>query len=147
MFKHILIATDGSRVAAKAIKAGVAVARELGARVTGYCAQEPVPTHIYGEGYVADKTMVAEFERRAREHAQRCVEEVASAAKAKRVPFGPLITKSSVPYRGIIEAAKQCNCDAIFMASHGHRGLAGLLLGSVTQQVLTHSKIPVLVFR
>ena len=147
MFKHILIPTDGSRVAATAIEAGVAMAKEMGARVTGYCAQEPVPTHIYGEGYIADKALSAEFERRAREHAQRCVDEVATAAKAQGVPFEPLVTMASLPYRGIIEAAQERKCDVIFIASHGYRGLASLLLGSVTHEVLTHSKIPVLVFR
>jgi nucleotide-binding universal stress UspA family protein len=147
MFKHILIPTDGSRVAATAIEAGVAMAKEMGARVTGYCAQEPVPTHIYGEGYIADKALSAEFERRARERAQRCVDEVATAAKAQGVPFEPLVTMASLPYRGIIEAAQERKCDVIFIASHGYRGLAGLLLGSVTHEVLTHSKIPVLVFR
>lgn len=147
MFKHILIPTDGSRLAAKAIKAGVEMAKEMGARVTGYCAQEPVPVHLYGEGYVADKQMTAEFERRAREYAEDCVAQVAAAAKARGVPFEPLVTKASLPYRGIIEAAQERKCDVIFMASHGYRGLAGLLLGSVTQEVLTHSEIPVLVFR
>jgi nucleotide-binding universal stress UspA family protein len=147
MFKHILIPTDGSQLATKAIKAGVEMAKEMGARVTGYCAQEPVPVHLYGEGYVADKQMTAEFERRAREHAEDCVEQVAAAAKAAGVPFEPLVTKASLPYRGIIEAAQERKCDVIFMASHGYRGLAGLLLGSVTQEVLTHSEIPVLVFR
>lgn len=147
MFKHILIPTDGSRVAAKAIKAGVAMAKEMGARVTGYCAQEPVPVHVYGEGYVADKQLAVELDRRSREHAQRCVDEVAAVAKARGVRFEPLVTKSAVPSRGIIEAAEQRRCDVIFMASHGYRGLTGLLLGSVTQEVLAHTKIPVLVFR
>ena len=147
MFKHILIPTDGSQLATKAIKAGIEMAKEMGARVTGYCAQEPVPVHLYGEGYVADKQMTAEFERRTREYAEDCVEQVAAAAKARGVPFEPLVTKANLPYRGIIEAAEERKCDVIFIASHGYRGLAGLLLGSVTQEVLTHSKIPVLVFR
>jgi len=147
MFKHILIPTDGSRLAATAIEAGVAMAKEMGARVTGYCAQEPVPAHVYGEGYVADKQLAVELDRRSREHAQRCVDEVAAVAKARGVRFEPLVTKSAVPSRGIIEAAEQRRCDVIFMASHGYRGLTGLLLGSVTQEVLAHSKIPVLVFR
>ena len=147
MFKHILIPTDGSQLATKAIKAGIEMAKEMGARVTGYCAQEPVPVHVYGEGYVADKQLAVELDRRSREHAQRCVDEVADVAKARGVRFEPLVTKSAVPSRGIIEAAEQRRCDVIFMASHGYRGLAGLLLGSVTQEVLTHSKIPVLVFR
>ena len=147
MFKHILIPNDGSEVAAKAIRAGVALAKDMGAKVTGYHAQEPLPTHIYGEGYVADRRLIAEFERRSGEFAERCVGAIAAAAKAAGVPFETLIAKSSEPYKGIIDAAKKQKCDAIFIASHGHRGLTRLLLGSVTQEVLTHSKIPVLVFR
>jgi nucleotide-binding universal stress UspA family protein len=147
MFKHILIPTDGSDTALKAVRAGVALAAEIGARVTGYCAQEPVPTHIYGDGYIADKKMVAEFERRAAEFSRKAVGEVEKAAKAAGVPCTVLISKSAVPYRAIVETAQKKDCDAIFMASHGHRGLAKLFLGSVTQEVLTHSKIPVLVFR
>ena len=73
MFKHILIPTDGSRTAAKAIKAGIQLAKEMGARVTGFYAQEPLPLHIHGEGYIADKELVAEFEKRAAEYAAKCV--------------------------------------------------------------------------
>ena len=147
MFKHILIPTDGSETALKAVKAGVALAAEIGAKVTGYCAQEPVPTHLYGEGYVADKQMTAQFEERAAEFAKKSVQAIADAAKAAGVSCTTHVTKAALPYRGIVEAAESKGCDAIFMASHGHRGLAKLLLGSVTQEVLTHSKIPVLVFR
>jgi len=147
MFKHILIPTDGSRTAAKAIQAGITLAKEMGAKVTGYHAQEPLPMHIHGEGYVADKELVAEFERRASEFATRCVGEIGAAAKAAGVPFEPLIVKSPVPYKGIVDAAKKQKCDAIFIASHGNKGLTGLVLGSVTQKVLAHSKLPVLVFR
>ena len=147
MFKRILIPTDGSPVAAKAIKAGVALAREMGASVTGYYAIEPPPTHVYGEGYLADRNLVAELERRSRDVAQRSVDEVSDAARAAGVPCDTVVDKAVVPYKGIIQAAEKRNCDAVFMASHGHRGLTGLLIGSVTQQVLTHSTIPVLVFR
>jgi len=147
MFKHILIPTDGSETAGKAVHAGIALAAEIGARVTGYCAQEPVPTHIYGEGYVADKRLVTEFERRASDFAKRNVKAIEEAAKAAGVAFTPLVTRSPMPYRGIISAAEKNGCDAIVMASNGHRGLQKLLLGSVTQEVLTHSKIPVLVYR
>ena len=147
MFKHILIPTDGSAVAAKAIKAGVTLAAEMGASVTGYYAVEPPPTHLYGEGYVADKRLVEELARRSREVAKDSVDEIATAAKAAGVKCETVIGKSVLPYRGIIEAAEKGKCDAIFMASNGHRGITGLLLGSVTHKVLTHSKIPVLVFR
>lgn len=147
MFKHVLIPTDGSPVAAKAVRAGVELAAEFGAKVTGYYAQEPAPAHLHGEGYLADQRLVKEFERRAREHAERCVNEIRDAAKAAGVAFEPVIQKSPLAYKGIIDAAKKGKCDAIFIASHGRRGLSGLILGSVTQKVLTHSKIPVLVFR
>ena len=147
MFKHILIPTDGSAVAAKAIHAGVQLAAEMGATVTGYYAVEPPPTHLYGEGYLAERSLVAELERRATENARKSVDEIATAAKAAGVKCETAIGKSVVPYKGIVEAAEKNGCDAIFMASNGHRGLTGLLLGSVTQKVLTHSKIPVLVYR
>ena len=147
MFKHILIPTDGSRTAAKAIKAGVQLAKEMGARVTGFYAQEPLPLHIHGEGYIADKDLVAEFEARAGEFAKRCVAEVADAAKAAGVPCETLVAKSQSPHKAIVDAAKKAKCDAIFIASHGHKGLTGLVLGSVTQKVLVNSGIPVLVFR
>ena len=147
MFKHILIPTDGSPVAEKAIKAGVKLAAEMGATVTAYYAVEPAPTHLYGEGYLADRKLVEELERRASDNAKKSVGEIADAAKAAGVKVETVVGKAVLPYRGIIDAAEKNKCDAIFMASNGHRGLTGLLLGSVTQQVLTHSKIPVLVYR
>jgi nucleotide-binding universal stress UspA family protein len=147
MFKHILIPTDGSPVAAKAIQAGVQLAAEMGATVTGYYAVEPPPTHLYGEGYLAERSLVSELERRAAENAKKSVDEISTAARAAGVKCETVVGKSVVPYKGIIDAAEKNGCDAIFMASNGHRGLTGLLLGSVTQKVLTHSKIPVLVYR
>src|SRR6185295_12580697 len=107
-----------------------------------------MPTHFYGEGYYAgDKRLVAEFEKRAARFARKNVKEVENAARAAGVPFSALVTKSPVPYRGIVAAAEKKGCDAIFIGSHGYGGLKKLLLGSVTQEVLAHSKIPVLVFR
>lgn len=147
MFKRILIPTDGSPVAEKAIKAGVALAAEMGASVTGYYAIEPAPTHIYGEGYLADRKLVEELDKRSREVAQRAVDKVAAEAKTAGVKCETVVGKAVLPYKGIVDTADQNKCDAIFMASNGHRGLTGLLVGSVTQKVLTHSKTPVLVFR
>ena len=147
MFKHILIPTDGSETALKAVRAGIALAAEIGAHVTGYCAQEPVPNHIYGEGYLGDKKLVAELEKRAGDFAKKSVRAIEDEAKAAGVPYASLVTKSALPYRGIVEAAEKSGCDAIVMASNGHRGFQKLLLGSVTQEVLAHSKTPVLVFR
>jgi nucleotide-binding universal stress UspA family protein len=147
MFKHILIPTDGSNLAAKAIDAGVRLAAEMGAKVTGFHAEQPRPLHLHVKGYAAEKDLIAELDRRSHQFAERCVAQIEDAAKADGVAFEAVVVKSMRPYEAIIQAALERNCDAIFMASHGHRGLDGLLLGSVTQQVLTHSKIPVLVFR
>ena len=147
MFKHILIPTDGSEVATKAITAGVELAKEMGAKVTGFYAEEPRPLHLHNGGHRVEHDLVAEFDRRSREYAERSVSRIADAAKAAGVAFEARVAKSMKPYQAIIDAAAEQKCDVIFMASHGHRGLAGLLLGSVTNNVLTHSKIPVLVFR
>jgi nucleotide-binding universal stress UspA family protein len=146
MFKHILIPTDGSSLAGKAVEKGIALAASIGARVTGYCALHDTAL-IAGEGYVIGSDLTAEFDKRARETADAHVAEIAAAAAAAGVAFEALVTKPPSPYEGIIGAAKKQKCDLIAMASHGRRGLAGVIIGSVTQSVLTHSKIPVLVFR
>lgn len=147
MFKHILIPTDGSPIANKAVKAGVRFAREIGAKVTAYQAIGALLTHIDDEGYVIDPKVHEDFERRAREVAQRRLDVIGKAAKAGGVAFDSAVTLVDTPYKGIIEAATKHKCDVIFMASHGRRGVSGLFLGSVTQKVLTHCKIPVLVYR
>lgn len=147
MFKHILIPTDGSPVSAKAVKAGIALAKETGARVTGYYAVEPVPVHLYGEGYIADERMVAEFERRNRAAAKKHVAGIAREAQKAGVPFEPMVQTARTPYEGIVEAAKKRKCDLILMSSHGRRGFMRLTLGSVADKVIQLSKIPVLVYR
>jgi nucleotide-binding universal stress UspA family protein len=147
MFKHILIPTDGSAVSAKAVKAGIALAKQTGAKVTGYYAVEPVPVRLYGEGYVADRQMVAEFERRAIAAAKKNVAAVARAARKAGVRCETLVQTARTPYEGIVEAARKRRCDLILMASHGYRGFMRLTLGSVTDKVIQLSKIPVLVYR
>ncbi len=99
MFKHILIPTDGSAVAAKAVKAGVTFAKEIGARITGYYAVDPGSHYaVYGEGYMFDSKFAAELERRAVEIGKRGVATIGKAAKAAGVPFRPLVTKAPSPY-------------------------------------------------
>ena len=75
------------------------------------------------------------------------MDQIGDAAKAAGVPCDSVVDQCVHPYQGIIGAANKKNCDAIFMASHGHSGLTGIVLGSVTHKVLTNSKIPVLVYR
>ena len=147
MFKSILIPTDGSAVSAKAVKAGIAFAKESGARVIGYHALEPVPPRLHGEGYVADRQMVAEFERRIRAAAKKHVAAIERAARKAGVRFEPLVETARTPYHGIVEAAKKRDCDLIFMSSHGRGGLMRIALGSVADKVMTLSKVPVMVYR
>lgn len=147
MFKHVLIPTDGSRVSAKAVKAGIALAREMGARVTGYHGVGAPPYGYYGEPIFVDERLLAEAERAVLAAGEQHVAKIAKAARGAGVPFEPLVARTAATYEGILDAARKRKCDVIFMASHGRRGVKRLVLGSVTQQVLTHSTIPVLVYR
>ena len=147
MFKNVLIPTDGSAVASKAVKAGIDLAKHLGAKVTGYYAVEAIQPKVYGEGYMIDRKTIKVFEQQARKAGQKHIDSMAKIAAAAGVNFVGAMTVVETPYEGIVEAARKFKCDAIFMASHGRRGLAGILMGSVTQKVLTHSKLPVLVYR
>jgi len=147
MFKRVLIPTDGSKLARKAIKAGVRLAKKLGARVIGYYAMETMQPYVYTDGYIISTAMLKDFEERARGLGRKYLAEVEKAAKAARVPCDTLITKPATAAQGIIDAARKKRCDVVFMASHGRGELATLFLGSVTQKVLARSRIPVLVFR
>ncbi len=146
MFKHFLIPTDGSPISRKAVKAGIALAKKLGAKVTAYCAIEQLEM-VYAEGYVMDQKTIDRFEEQARKTAQKHVDAIGVLARTARVRFASLVAKSYTPYDGIIKTARKKKCDVIFMASHGRRGLSKLIMGSVTQKVLSHSKIPVVVYR
>ena len=147
MYKHILIPTDGSPASLRAAKAGVELARATGARVTAFFAA-PTPTPVVYDGLLPVGYMTpdqhAEVIARA---AAKYLGVVADLAKAAGVPCESVHVTSDFPAEAIIECARQRKCDLIFMASHGRRGLSGVLLGSETQKVLTHSKIPVAVYR
>jgi nucleotide-binding universal stress UspA family protein len=146
MFKHILIPTDGSELSEKAVKAGIDFAKSIGAKVTGFRAVDLYPW-MYGDYVPFD---VFSPEQRAEQEiafSTRILKVVTDYAKTAGVTCKVYHAESIVPYEGIIKAAEDEGCDLIFMASHGRRGLAGLLLGSETVKVLTHCKIPVLVYR
>jgi nucleotide-binding universal stress UspA family protein len=147
MYKHILIPTDGSKTARKAITAGIELARDLGASVVGYYAAEAIERVFYAEGVSVRPVTIKQFQERMAEQGQQCLEEIAQACKAAGVACETVMTSPAAPYQGIIDAARKKKCDIIFMASHGRGELGSLLLGSVTLKVLAHSKIPVLVYR
>jgi len=147
VFKRILIPTDGSKVADKAVKAGIRFAQEIRAGVVGYYAIEPVQAYYYSEGTMVDGRLIAELDRQAKATGEKALAAMAKLAKAGRVRFDSLCDRPSTAYDGIIRAARRKRCDVIFMASHGRSGVAKLVMGSVTQKVLGGSKIPVLVYR
>ena len=147
MFKNILIPTDGSKLSLRAIKSGVAFAKSVRAQVTGCYVIEPFQPYYFGDYIPPDMPTPKEFEKYARESGEKCLEQIAAAARAAGLKYQGAVTMADAPYAGIIAAARKGKCDLIFMASHGRGGLSGVLLGSETHKVLTHSKIPVLVYR
>ena len=147
MFKHILIPTDGSPESSKAVKAAISLAKENGARVTGYHCVDPVHRAMSGEGYIPNKQLIAEIERRTQMAGRTHVAQVAKAARKAGVKFDTLVETTATPYGGIVAAAAKRDCDLIFMATHGYRGLMRLALGSVAEKVTRLSKVPVLVYR
>ncbi|MCF8149821.1 MAG: universal stress protein [Burkholderiaceae bacterium] len=147
MFKHILVPTDGSQLSAETVKRAIAFAKETGAKVTFFFAKPDYPVAFYGEGALIDPTTPDKFAEMADQQAKEILGTHEAAAKAAGVASDTISSVSDIPYEAIIAAAEESGADLIFMASHGRRGLSGLLLGSETQKVLTHSKIPVLVYR
>jgi len=147
MFKHILVPTDGSTLSTDTVRRAVSFAREAGARITFFYAKPEYPVAFYGEGALIDPTTPEKFAEMADQQAREILDACEQIARAADVASTSLSATSDVPWEAIIEAATGAGCDLIFMASHGRRGLGGFLLGSETQRVLTHSKIPVLVYR
>ena len=148
MYSHILVCTDGTKLSGKAIKAAAQLARALGARLTGAYVGSPYVAPIYSEGmiYAANVTRT-QYQQAVQRAARKALDAVGAAAKAAGISAGTATVTAATPWQGILKAAQSKKCDLIVMASHGRRGLAGLLLGSETVKVLTHSKVPVLVCR
>jgi nucleotide-binding universal stress UspA family protein len=147
MFKHILVPTDGSQLSLETVKRAVLFAKEAGAKLTFFFAKPDYPVAFYGEGALIDPTTPEKFAEMADRQAQEILARASAIAQDAGVPSATADSVSDVPYQAIIDAASNAGCDLIFMASHGRRGFSGLLLGSETQKVLTHSIIPVLVYR
>jgi nucleotide-binding universal stress UspA family protein len=145
MFKHVLLPTDGSSLSQAAIQKGVQFAKSMQAKITGISVMPEQKYYLYQ----ADLTIQVK-EETAKQHKKQAGENLSfieKAAKDANIPCETLCEISDHPYEAIIRVAEKNACDLIMMASHGRRGVKGLLLGSETQKVLTHSKIPVLVYR
>src|SRR5262245_27748765 len=144
MFKHILIATDGSEVATKAVSSGLTLAKELAARVVVMTASEPLRATVTAETIAAN--FPEAYEKATKAEATRILDEVRGQALTIGVECETLHV-TNFPAEAIIETAKANACDLIVMGSHGRRGMARLLLGSQAAKVVTLSSMPVLVCR
>ncbi len=147
MYKSILVATDGSRLSGKAVTHAIALAKALGARLVAFYASPDYPLPVYAEGAIVEPMSRREYAAICKDEADRILGAIAAKAKSARVAFSDARAVDSTPWRAILAAARKHRCDVLVMASHGRRGVSALLLGSETQKVLTHSKIPVIVVR
>jgi len=145
MYKNILIPTDGSELSGKALRDGISLAKTLGAKITVLTVS--MPFHVFTLAMEVVIDTAPEYARRMQAKATKILDEAGANAKAAGVECETMHVEHEHPYQAIINAAGTKGCDLITMASHGRRGVAALVLGSVTVQVLTHSKIPVLVHR
>ena len=145
MYKHILIPTDGSKLSERAIKQGIMLAKSLNAKVTAVTVSPTFHTFAMEPMMVTDTPK--QYEEDSKVMAEKYLAVARDAAKAAGVSYDEAHIAHDHPYEAIIDAATKRDCDLIFMASHGRRGVSALVLGSETTKVLTHSKIPTLVCR
>jgi nucleotide-binding universal stress UspA family protein len=145
MFKNILIPTDGSDLSRKAMLYGVQLAKLTGAKVVAFTVRAPYV--VASMDAVIAIGSQEQFDVETKQYAAHALTQAEMAAQAAGVPIETLEEVNDQPYRAIVDVAAANHCDLIVMASHGRRGVAALLLGSETQKVLTHSKVPVLVYR
>jgi nucleotide-binding universal stress UspA family protein len=146
MYKHILIPTDGSPQSQKAIAGAVELAKAVGAKVTGLFAAPPATPIIYRDHLPAGFSTMAENKQMIEESAARYLQVIEQAAKEAGVPCEVISVTSDYPADTILSTAEKNKCDLIVMATHGRRGISGVLLGSETQRVVTQAEIPVLVY-
>jgi nucleotide-binding universal stress UspA family protein len=148
MYKHILVATDGTKLSAKAVRTAARLAKTCHAKLAGVYAVQPYPDPVYSEGAAfgprMSRTRYTEFAQR---EAKKALAAVEIEAETAGVPYSSVLATDDQPWKAIIRAARAKRCDVIVMASHGRRGLSAMLLGSETSKVLAHSKVPVLVCR
>jgi nucleotide-binding universal stress UspA family protein len=149
MFRNILIPTDGSKLSARGAKAGVRLAKSLGAKVTGLYVIFPYVPPIYGEAslYYVPGLSPKESKQYYEKQAKKALNALRAEAGRARVRCTTRYVTSGQPWQAILRTVRAAKCDAIVMASHGRGGLGGLILGSETTHVLANSKIPVLVVR
>ncbi len=147
MYQHILIATDGSDLSEKAVQHGLALAQVSQAQVTALKIAPYYPRSYFEGSTVQDPEDISRVEQDWVAAAQQVVDKVVAQGAAMGVVVTARVVQSDLVAETLLDTAEKLNCDLIVMASHGYKGIKRLLLGSETQHVLTHAKIPVLVLR
>ena len=147
MFKHILVPTDGSKLSRKAVDQAIALARDFKSKVTALHVVPKYAGSPYGTFGPADDILEEAHHNQARAESERLFATLRKSADAASVPFEGILVEADQVWQQVIATAKKKKCDLVCMASHGRRGLSGVLLGSETTKVLTHTDIPVLVLR
>jgi len=147
MYKHILVPIDGSKLSSKAVEHAAGLAKDLGAKVTTFYASPEHPLPMYADGAVYEPVSKKEYAELAAKEAKKVLDAATKKLRAAGVESASLHAIAAAPWEAILAAARKVKADAIVMASHGRRGMSALLLGSETQKVLTHSKLPVVVVR
>ena len=145
MFKKLLLPTDGSAASEVAVRKALDLARDSNAKVIGLHVVQPL--HVFSSNVEMVEDTRATYETHSEAHAKACLAVIDKAAREMGVACETSVVRADHPYEAIIQSAEQRGCDLIVMASHGRRGMQALLLGSETQKVLTHCKVPVLVLR
>ncbi|WP_018237146.1 universal stress protein [Ensifer sp. BR816] len=146
MFRNILIPTDGSELATLAVDAGIAFAKEVNARVTVFTVVEPF--HLFFSADIEQLSSTREeYEAISRQHAAERLAVAQAKAEGAGVTCDTDQVRTHDVYRAIVTKAQDIDADLIIMASHGRGGVGALILGSVAAKVLTHSAIPVLIYR
>jgi len=145
MYTSILIPTDGTELAGKAVDHGIALAKRLNAKVTALTVLPPFHTFTTDTQMIEDTP--AQYKARMQKHAEKTLGAVAGVAQAAGVACEMVQIEHEHPHQAIIDTAVSKGCDLIVMASHGRHGISALVLGSETVKVLTHCNIPVLVHR
>lgn len=148
MYKRILLPVDGSEISLEAAKAGIELAKVMGAEVVALNVTQPFSTLIGFDGMVASYAISdGDFEEAAQQEAKEYLEPILDYANAQQIKFTSIISGNYNVAEGIVAIAEEQNCDLIYMATHGRSGLSSLLLGSVTNKVISLAKVSFMVYR
>ena len=146
MYEHLLVPVDGSELSSKAVEHSIGLAKMLGASITGFTAEPPLPVLVVEQAAVAyDVATFQEHEKRCETHAREILEAFAAKARHAGVPFDGQFVISDNIQQAIVDMAQKQGCDLIVMVTHGRHGLDALIHGSLTKSVLAHSQVPLLV--